>query len=89
MTLKDLALLVNDAKLVVWVQHDEYNGNTRLAANLRDAEGYYPETSFVETYNIWATIEGKPQITAETEGFMPLPEDAEEVPFAESTDDDF
>lgn len=87
MTLKDLALLANDSDLVVWVQHDEWNGKSRLAANLRDAEGYYPANSFMETYNIWATIEGKP-LLSETEGFETVSEDdEEEIPFATSDDE--
>lgn len=89
MSLKDLGVLVEGKSLVVWTTTDEFNEQTRVVPNLRDAEGYYPESEFQNTYNIWAQVNDKPVLD---DGFINVPEgEDEELPFASGDDnnDDF
>lgn len=80
MSLKDLGVIAEGCELTLWVQQEEWNGQTRVVPNLRDAEGYYPADKFKDTYNIWAKMNDKPEIDM---SFMNVPEgaDDEELPF--------
>lgn len=83
MTLKDLGLLVNGSKLVIWTQVGEWNEKARLETNLRDAEGFYPMSELENVITIYNKVNGIPD-----EANIPdiayctnVPE--EEVPFDE------
>lgn len=84
MELSDLAVLVTDKEVVVWAQEEEYNGQTNLRVNMRDADGFYPIEQYAEIKDTWNKVNGGSDGYEENNDFMNVPEtENEELPFDE------
>ena len=82
MELKDIALLVKDCEITLWAQEDEWNGTKRLAANLRDAEGYYTASELQEITAVYNKAMGITSDVCPTSFSVDVDDDSEEeVPF--------